>query len=438
MKKGYGKKGWAFIIYCILAFYVTTAFKDTMNVAVLNFEQNYGWDRTLLFSLASIGAYVTCAVTYILGILNASGKVKARHIALITGLIYAVTIGLWGKISDLNMFIVNYIIMTIGYTTWAQFANNTILANWFPKKSGAVMGIVTIGFPLAAATNSLLFQKLSQSLSFENIYILFGILTLAVCLYGFFSFKDNPEESGFYPDNDETMTIESLEELKRREAEVAKNSPWTPKRMLMIKETWFIGISSGLILLISSGSMGQMVVRFMTGGIPIQTAVKLMTLVGGSAIVGSWLIGVFDYKFGVKKAYMGTILLLIIACLLYSIDNFYTMALGAMIIGIGLGGATNFIVSMASHYWGRHNFKKAYGTLFTVTTLIGSAGAILVANLAATTGYRTAYLLLAGLNVAAFILASLIKEGFVARYEAKFAEEDSQGKIQVNLVKESK
>ena len=424
--KGYGRKGWEFLIYCILAFYVATAFKDSMNVAVMTFEEKMGWDRTYLLSLASIGAYVTCAVTYVLGLLNAAGKLSARVIALGTGLLYAVTISLWGVIPSLSLFTFNYVIMTIGYTIWTQFANNTMIANWFPKKNGAVIGIATIGFPLAAATNSLLFSKLSEVVSFSNIYFIFGVTTLVLTIYGFIRFKDNPEESGFYPDNDKSMTKESVEEIHKREAEIAKNSPWTPKRMLKLKETWIIGICSGLMILVASGSMGQMVPRFMSGGMELQLAVRMMTIVGASAMVGSWLIGKLDYKFGVKKIFVITIALLAVACGVYAINSLPAMMAGAIIIGVALGGATNFIVSLVAHYWGRNNFKKAYGTIFTIATLVGSSGAILVANLSKAMSYTVAYLVIAVIIAISFFPALSLKEGFVETNEKKFAKEDKK------------
>lgn len=414
---GFGKRGWELIIYCILSYYVATAFKDTMSVAVLYFEENYGWNQTLLFSLASIGSYITCVVIYVLGILNSKGKIKLRAIILVTGLLYAGTISLWGVIPNLSVFILNYIVMTIGYTVWTQYANNSVCGNWFPKKSGAVMGWATIGFPLASATNAALYQYLSKLMSFRNIYFVFGAAVLIIALWGFIRFRDYPEAVGCYPDNDSSMTKEKLEEFVKNENDYGKNSIWDAKKMLSVKETWLIAVSTGVLNLVASGSMGQMVVRFMTGGMDISLAVKMMTVVGISAMIGSWVIGKFDYRFGVKKAYLGTLILMIIACVLYSVNATVTMCAGAIIIGIALGGSTNFLVSLTSTYWGRENFKKAFGTLLTINTVIGSAGAIVVANIAAWTNYSTAYYLLAALNVIALLLAIGIKSGFVERYE---------------------
>lgn len=416
---GFGKKGWALIIYCMLAFYVATAFKDSMNVAVYTFQEKYGWNQTLLLSLASIGAYVTCIAIYVLGIFNASGKLKLRKIILVTGIGYAITISLWGVIPNLSVFIINYIIMTVGYTVWTQYANNAVCANWFPKKSGAVVGWTTIGFPLAAATNSLLYATLIKYIKFEQVYFLYGILTVLICLWGYFGFRDYPEELGQYPDNDTTMTKQAVDDFWREQEEISKNSIWTTKKMLVIKETWLIGISTGVMILIASGSMGQMVVRFMTGGMEMDLAIKMMTIVGVCSMIGSWAIGKLDYRFGVKKAFIGTLAILIAACLLYSVSSTATMVAGAAIIGVGLGGSSNFIVSLTSRYWGRRNFKKAYGTILTVATVIGSSGALVVANLAAAFSYTTAYRVMAVFTIAALLFAIPLKEGFVERYESE-------------------
>ena len=420
---GFGKKGWMLIIYCLITFYVATAFKDTMNIAVMTFEEQYGWDRTLLLSLASIGAYVTCIAIYLLGIITASGKVKLRSIILVTGLMYAITISLWGVIPNLNVFIANYIIMTIGFTVWSQFANNALCGKWFPKKSGHVLGWTTIGFPLAAATNALLFNTLLKYMEFKNIYFLFGFITLLVCLWGYFGFRDDPEEMGFFPDNDTSMDKEKLGQYLKKERELERQSIWSTKRMLKIKETWLISISNGVLLLVASGSMGQMVVRFLSGGLEIGQAVKLMTIVGISSAIGSWAFGKFDYRYGVKNALLLAIAVTVASCGLYSINQYATMAIGASGIGVGLGASSNLVVSCTNFYWKRRNFKKAYGTILTLVTIIGSAGAIVVANLAKVTNYSVAYWIIAALVSIGFFTMLPVKEGFVEKYEEEYKRE---------------
>ena len=172
--------------------------------------------------------------------------------------------------------------------------------------------------------------------------------------------------------------------------------------------------------MIASGSMGQMVVRFISGGMELEQAVQMMTIVGLCAMVGSWAFGKFDYRFGVKKALLFALGLMTVACGLYSVNTVPTMVSGAIIIGVGLGGSSNFVVSCTSHYWKRQNFKKAYGTILTITTVIGSAGALVVANLANIFNYSVAYYILLAFSVISFICILGVHEGFVERYEEAY------------------
>lgn len=420
---GFGKKGWLLIIYCLIAYYVATAFKDSMSIAVFKFVDEYGWNQTFLLSLASIGQYVACIVCYIGGLLSASGKLKARHMGLFMGLLYAITIGLWGLIPNLTVFTINYIIMTVGYFMWTQFANSTICANWFPKKSGAVMGWTTIGFPLAAATSAMLFNGLNQVMSFKNVYILFGVITFIVTVWGFFGFTDYPEESGFYPDNDTSMGRKEIEEFAKKQAEIEAKSIWTAKKMLKVKETWIIGISAGVLFLVASGSMGQMIVRFISGGMELELAIQIMGVVGFSSIIGSWYIGKLDTKYGTKEAFIGTLLTVAAACISYSISSVPTMIIGAIFIGIGLGGASNFNVSLVSYYWGRNNFKKAYGTILTIISVVGGSGALFVAVTAAKYSYTVTYIIMTVLLLISVFLVAFLKEGCIEKYETEAKEQ---------------
>lgn len=427
MKKiSLGAKGWVMCIYGLLCVFVSTAFKDSMNVAVMDFGELYGWDQTYLFSLASFGAYAFAIVSFLIGLRIAKGKVKMRPLILISGLTYAVTIGLWGVIGNLTAFTIMYIIMTIGYSVWMYQANSTLFANWYPKKVGYVMGIVTVGFAAGSAFGSVLYTSLRDMVGFQMTYFIYGVIVLAITLFGFFSFTEYPEESGRYPDNDINYSREAAKaELVALKAEEA-TSPWSIGRVLKCPQMWCIGVSIGVLVLVASGSMGQMVVRFMMGGIPIERAVTLMMIVGLANAVGSYLFGLLDTLANVSIAIKVCLGFMTIACILFSIDSFWTMIIGACMIGVALGAASNFSPSIVMHHWDRRSFNKVYSTTVFIQQGLGGFGAVSVANLANSFSYSVAFKVLAVVCVAALIWFFTIKKGFVAKYEAKFAKEDGQ------------
>ena len=426
MKKlSIGAKGWAMVIFGILCVYVSTAYKDSMNVAVYTFVER-GWDQTHLLSLNSYGALASAVFTFIAGIYIHKGKLNVRRLMIISGLIFVVTTALWGVIPSQGLFTLNFLIQNIGWGIWMYQAVFTIIANWYPRKVGYVMGLVTIGFALAAAFGSTVFSKLNAAVGFAPTYFIFAAFGLAVVLYGYFAFSEYPEETGYYPDNDKSFSREELDaEIAAMKAAEAA-SPWTLKRVLKNPQMWCISVAIGALVMVASGSMGQMVVRFITGGIPMETAITLMIVVGLFNGIGSYIFGIIDTLTNVNIALKICLVFMICACILFSIDSFVPMVIGASMIGAALGAASNFAPSIVNYYWGRQNFNKIYSTTLVIEEVIGAFGAVSVANLAAAQSYSFAFKIMACVVVVAFVWFMTLKPGFVEKSEARFAEEDGK------------
>jgi hypothetical protein len=74
-----------------------------------------------------------------------------------------------------------------------------------------------------------------------------------------------------------------------------------------------------------------MVVRFVSGGMELEMAIKMMTVVGIFSMVGSWASVRFDYRAGVEKAVLLGIVMMFAACGLYSINSFAPMVVGGLL-----------------------------------------------------------------------------------------------------------
>lgn len=423
-KSNFGTRGWLLILYCLLTFFLTTGSKSTMNVAASIYHEMYGWDVTFLISLSTIGGWITVFFVYLTGVLFANGKVKLRPFILIGGIVYSVTLCLWGVVSDLKVFVFIFVLQCIMIIIWPQFTNNAICSNWFPRKKGLVIGWSTIGLPLGSGVCVVIFNKLLKSVGFKYSYIIFGVAILMVSVFGYLFFRDYPEEIGLYPDNDKNMTREqALAELKAGEEIIAK-SPWSAKRMLLTKETWLIGLSCAYSALFATGTMAQMVPRLLAAGYSADVAVNIMAIAAYVACFGSYAFGWIDTKIGPRRAVILLHFFSIAACVFNIIPSYLCMIISVALIGIVLGGGANFLLSATTTYWGRYNFKKAYGTMLTINQIVGQSGAMMIAILAARWGYNVAYVALGALAVVAILLILPVKSGFVERAEERFRMED--------------
>jgi len=425
MKKNtanFGKFGWLLVIYCFLTFFIFSAGNGTMNIAVGMFKEMYGWDQTYLLSLQSVGAWVAIPFIFIFGQLYARGKLRIRTLILFSGVLYAVGITLWGFLTSLVLFTAIFIVCYVTYPLWGTLANNSLTNNWFPKKKGIIIGITTIGFPLGTGLGSIIFMTLFGKFGFSNAYLIIGIIALAICLFGFFTFKEYPEQRGCFPDNDRTITSEQAKAEFEQGQAMLEKSPWSVKRLLSTKEVWLLSVSNAYLFAIASGVMGTMIPRLLsTGRYDANQAMVFLLIAAFTACPGSFLCGFIDNRTTPKIGLIFTQTCCVTGCILNIIPTTPTLLISLVLFGIGTGGSANFVMSMTSEYWGRFKFMKAYPTVLTINQIVGAGGPMLMAVIASKMGWNVSYVVMAVLGVIAVLLAVPIKKGFVEKAEAKFA-----------------
>ena len=129
-------------------------------------------------------------------------------------------------------------------------------------------------------------------------------------------------------------------------------------------------------------------------------AVGMMTVVAIVGLFGSWIVGVFDEKFGTKKAMIGFGVFYFLAGFL----NWISSISGSMIpyyiavlmIGIGIGGSANFTTSLAASVFGRHGFEKVNSVLFPLQALVTALNFLVSGFIRIITGNSLMWIFLAG------------------------------------------
>ena len=86
--------------------------------------------------------------------------------------------------------------MSAGY-----IAGGTLVAQWFPKKKGIVMGYTTMGHNLASAFYVPLITLLVASFGIEIGVIPLSLAAIAIGVLGLILIRNTPAERNMYPDN---------------------------------------------------------------------------------------------------------------------------------------------------------------------------------------------------------------------------------------------
>lgn len=279
-------------------------------------------------------------------------------------------------------------------------------ANWFPTKKGLYMGWATFGIPIAAASVSAMQGAMISTIGFANIsWFFIAVIAIAVVVTALFV-KNNPEEAGAFPDNDQSMTKEKAMEIWEKGEELKRTSPWTMKKVFAYKGTWMIALGWGILLMGATGIISQFVTAAISWGHNFTYPVMLLTVMFPVGLFFSWFAGWLDDKYGVKNATFfiaGLLLFGAVVCALIG-SNPVALAIGGGCFMGAMSGGNNLTMSVTGTKFGRYDFVNAWSAISIITRVISSTGIVLVSLIADMAGYTVSYLVVAATIVAAAII----------------------------------
>lgn len=356
--------GWGTILYCLLMFFLYVGMiNDGTNVLAPAAAANCGVEPGTIITMNGYAGMIAVIGFIIAGQINK--KIGPRLTSAICLIISGVTYIGCGNATSVMFYTVCMTLCATGMMSDGYVAGGTLVANWFPKKKGIVMGYTTMGHNFASAFYVAIMTGLIATMgSMNKASWLPGVAAIILGIVGFIFMRNTPQERGINPDN-------VSDEVYASEYDTAEDdSDWTTIKLLKTKETWFAAIFTGLFQICSVGVMQQLVTRNIRDfGMTQGAALTLMTIVALIGVFGSWIIGVIDQKIGTKKTmqffgiwYAAALVINVLAKGQVGL-LFY---LSILMIGMGIGGSANFTTSLPTSIFGRQGFDKVNSVVFPI------------------------------------------------------------------------
>lgn len=356
--------GWGTILYCLLMFFLYVGMiNDGTNVLAPAAAANCGVEPGTIITMNGYAGMIAVIGFIIAGQINK--KIGPRLTSAICLIISGVTYIGCGNATSVMFYTVCMTLCATGMMSAGYVAGDTLVANWFPKKKGIVMGYTTMGHNFASAFYVAIMTGLIATMgSMNKASWLPGVAAIILGIVGFIFMRNTPQERGINPDN-------VSDEVYASEYDTAEDdSDWTTIKLLKTKETWFAAIFTGLFQICSVGVMQQLVTRNIRDfGMTQGAALTLMTIVALIGVFGSWIIGVIDQKIGTKKTmqffgiwYAAALVINVLAKGQVGL-LFY---LSILMIGMGIGGSANFTTSLPTSIFGRQGFDKVNSVVFPI------------------------------------------------------------------------
>ena len=402
----FGKYGWGTILYCLLMFWFYVGFvNDGSNITAPAVAEKLGVLPGTILNMNSVAGIVGVFFFIIIGQINRriGARLTSAIFTVIAGIGYICIGNAGGVLSyTIAMCFVVGAIMSAGY-----IAGGTLVAQWFPKKKGVVMGYTTMGHNLASAFYVPIITWLVGRFGIGRGVMVPAISAIILGILGFVLIRNTPQERNMNPDNvsDEVYRSEYFT------GETAGEEVWNVKSLLKTKELWLAAVTTGFFQICSVGVMSQLVIRNVSLGFTQNQAISMMTVIACIGVAGSWLVGILDDKIGTKRTMILFGIWYMIALLANASETKIGIYLSIFMIGMGIGGSANFTTSLPASIFGRHEFDKVNSVIFPIQGLITAlcfAVNGIVLNL--TGNLRSAYLVFASVAAVDVLLVLLIDE----------------------------
>lgn len=332
-------------------------------------EASFGWGRGQVMAGFTI-FFVTMGVASPL-----IGRFVDRHGARPVIPVGAVLMGLGfvlvSRMSDLWLFYLSYVLIGIGGAGIGQVPCSAIISNWFKRRRGTAIGLMSAGVGAGGFIIAPVVAWLIPEFGWRMAYLsmAFMIWTVAIPL-SLLVVRTRPSEMGLFPDGD-ARPPELPAGATARAAEVPS---FTLKQAARTSTFWLIAISY-FFGCFSSMGLTQAPVPFLEDiGYPTQMAAAAIGMMGVGSAVGKAVFGWLCDRMQPKRAWaIGQAMQACAALILININADSPVAfiwVFALLLGLGMGAWLPTLSMLASTNFG----LLFYGAVFGAVNMAQSAG----------------------------------------------------------------
>ena len=191
-----GKYGSFLVITGFLLFYFHAAFNaDGQNVFAPAVAERLDLNPGVVLSMNSIAGLIGVLISVISGQLNR--RIGPRKVCSLTFLLGGIAYIMAANAPNIAVYTIAMCFSLGGGLSAALFVGfGAPNANWFPKRLGSVMGLVTIGAGMTTMTYIAAFNKLVSIMGVGKAAFIPGMICIVAAVLGYLIHRDTPAERG--------------------------------------------------------------------------------------------------------------------------------------------------------------------------------------------------------------------------------------------------
>ena len=241
--------GWYIVATAMFIAFVTTGARNSFGIFVIPMSEEFDWNRTTISIAAAIGWLVNGITQPFLGHLfdHFNGRKIILASLVVVGL---ATIALSLTFHFLFLVVIFGFVMSTAMSGASQGTLGPLLAKWFRRWRGTVLGLNVAGASLGGLTLIPLAAFLLDEVSWRMTWIALGSIVLVLAVPLAFKFvRNDPAEMGLQPDGAWDPTDSSPKEIRHGPFEVDhwRQSFKSPPMWQLSAAYTVCGVTTGII-----------------------------------------------------------------------------------------------------------------------------------------------------------------------------------------------
>jgi len=331
-------------------------------------EADLGWNRgdimvgfTIFFGMMGVASLIVGRIVDHHG---------ARKVIPAGALVMGLGFVLLSLMNELYLFYLAYVLVGTGAAAMGVVPTSAVVSNWFRRKRGTAIGLMSAGIGVGGMVLSPIFGYLIPQLGWRNSYLALAVIVwISIIPLSLLVIRTKPAEKGLYPDN-----LETAETATTTEPLASDSSGLTLKMALTTPVFWLIAVAFLLSNFSNMGAVQAQVPYLDDIGFPAGTAAAALGAVGLGSSIGKVFFGWLCDRIAPKYACaIGLCLQMAAILMLMNVGSASPMVmvwLYALTLGFSVGSWLPTMSMLISTSFG----LACYGAIFGVVNFIQSAG----------------------------------------------------------------
>lgn len=346
--------------------------------------ETMGWSRTEISFAVTLHLLCYGVSSPLIGwMLDTMG---ARKVMIAGGLLMAASMCAMYFANSLWMFYFLYgILSAIGANAVGRISQASIVANWFVKRRGLMMGITAISIGLGTSIMAPVVRLFLDTYGWQQAFVAMGLMMFVLVVLPIVFFvkgHGRPEDRGFGPDGvpltqAQPSSLSDSDNNNPPALSPAVSNDWKLAEVLCSKSFWAITIAVGICFMADYVVLLHGPAAFEDRGHSGATAAFLLSMVTLASCFGRFGFGWLADRIDLKLGFVLMFGIQILAMPLVILDSgIYMLYAFALVWGIGYGGASVYLPYALAEYFGRSNFSSVYGWSLMIISFCGSLGGV--------------------------------------------------------------